>query len=82
MIYIEGGPVLGRIKVVTRSHGLLHGAVASEEAAIVTLRRRCSADLPTRQAVQMAREALRRGFVLPQTVCHPAIDRPSRWLTC
>jgi len=41
---------------------------------MVTLRRRCSADLPTRQAVQMAREALRRGFVLPQTVCHPAID--------
>ena len=51
-----------------------HGAVASEEAAMVTLRRRCSADLPTRQAVQMAREALRRGFVLPETVSHPAID--------
>ncbi len=41
---------------------------------MVTLRWRCSAELPTGGAVQMARDALRRGFVLPETVCHPAID--------
>ena len=41
---------------------------------MVTLRWRCSADLPTRQAMQMARDALRRGFVLPETVSHPAIE--------
>ena len=41
---------------------------------MVSLRWRCSADLPTLQAVQMAREALRRGFVLPETVSFPAID--------
>ncbi len=41
---------------------------------MVALRWRCSADLPTLQAVQMAREALRRGFILPETVSYPAID--------
>jgi hypothetical protein len=50
-------------------------AEASEEAAMVTLRRRCSADQPTRHAMQMAREALRRGFVLPETVSHPVIEK-------
>ena len=47
---------------------------------MVTLRWKCSSGLPTLQAVQMAREALSHGFVLPETVFYAAIDSEVRSL--
>ena len=75
MIYIKDGSVARQDKGChPESWFTAMAPVASEEAVMITLRWRCSADLPTRQAVQMARDALRRGFALPETVSHPAID--------
>jgi hypothetical protein len=75
MIYIKDGLVARQDKGChLESWFTAMAPVASEEAVMIRLRWRCSADLPTRQAVQMARDALRRGFALPETVSHPAID--------
>jgi hypothetical protein len=75
MIYIKDGVVTLQDKGLPPGAMVYcRGAVTSEEAAMMTLQWRCSADLPTRQAVQMAREASRRCFILPETVSHPAVD--------